>query len=180
MQSSSLLNGQDLFVYYKVCSVFAKTSSIISTFFTRKSQVSLVIEVTLLLLVMGIDQKSWEQTSFITRWNLATAGSPATQLSFGTATGSGGTTNVFDATVSNSPSVFGFSESAFTGVCKPGWAGVTNITNTLSPNQALHTLCRGTRDQSNILTRSSVGNFTFSGSNKSASAPSGILLKTSL
>jgi hypothetical protein len=184
MQLFMGVNGQNFSLHYKVCSVVAKSSTIISTYCSRKSEHC-----------PGIGQKSWGQTSFIPRWNLATADSDATQLSIGTAkggtgsntrqevspgsaTGSGGTTNVFDATVSNSLSVFCFSESAFTGVSNSGCAGFTNTTNTLAPNQALRILYRGPRDQSNILTIASAVNFTFLDSNKSASAPFGTLLRT--
>jgi hypothetical protein len=70
------VNCKDSPLHYKGCSVIAINSSIISSYCSRNSDVC-----------PGVGQKSWGQTSFIPRWNLATPGSGATQLSFGTATG---------------------------------------------------------------------------------------------
>jgi hypothetical protein len=64
MQVFKLVNGQNFAMHYKDCSVIAKTFTIMSTYFTRKSQVRLGIKVMLILilLVLGIGQKSWGQT----------------------------------------------------------------------------------------------------------------------
>jgi hypothetical protein len=66
-------------------------------------------------------------------------------------TGSGGASNGFDATTSNSPSAFSFSESTYLGTSNSGWNAFTNTSQTIAASSALRMFYRGPRTQSNLL-----------------------------
>lgn len=60
-------------------------------------------------------------------------------------TGTGGATNGFDASASNSASVFSYTEST-TGDLNTGWVAATNITNSMTPGKGYRIFVRGSRD----------------------------------
>ena len=66
-------------------------------------------------------------------------------------TGTGGTTDGFDATLFNNPSAFSFNEATFNGTTNSGWSAFTNISNTIGVGQGVRILVRGPRSQSNLL-----------------------------
>lgn len=60
-------------------------------------------------------------------------------------TGTGGATNGFDASGSNSASVFTYNETT-TGDLNTGWAAASNITNSMTPGKGFRIFVRGTRE----------------------------------
>lgn len=69
-------------------------------------------------------------------------------------TGATGADAGFDATASNNPSAFSFSESTFNGTNNSGWNAFTNASlggNDIIANRPIRILYRGPRSQSNLL-----------------------------
>lgn len=65
-------------------------------------------------------------------------------------TGPGGATNGFDATPTNSSTVYSYNE-ATAGVSDNGWTGATNITNAISSGRGYRVFMRGDRSNPNRL-----------------------------
>jgi hypothetical protein len=60
-------------------------------------------------------------------------------------TGTGGAANGFDATSSNSPSVYSYDETLVSGDLNTGWTAATNITNMLATGKGYRLFVRGDR-----------------------------------
>lgn len=69
-------------------------------------------------------------------------------------TGTGGATNGFDATSSNSASVYTYDETVTTGDLNTGWTAATNITNALTVGKGVRVFVRGDRSDAGRLSGS--------------------------
>lgn len=67
-------------------------------------------------------------------------------------TGSGGASNGFDATSTNSPSVYWYDETMITGNLNTGWTAATNTTNNLVVGRGYRVFVRGDRSDIGRLT----------------------------
>lgn len=66
-------------------------------------------------------------------------------------TGAGGSSNGFDASTNNSPTVYSYTEST-SGVSDLGWTEATNITNTITTGRGYRVFIRGDRSDGGRLT----------------------------
>lgn len=66
-------------------------------------------------------------------------------------TGTGGASNGFDATLTNEPTVYSYTEST-AGVSNVGWTSASNITNALTVGKGYRVFVRGDRSDPNRLT----------------------------